>query len=42
MKRLKTGTLPAKADPEVQDAFKKNTSNRAWLKRKRANVPCSS
>jgi transposase len=42
MKRLKTGTLPAKADPEVQEAFKKNTSNRAWLKRKRANVPCSS
>ncbi len=42
LKRLKTGTLPAKADPEVQEAFKKNTSNHAWLKRKRANVPCSS
>jgi transposase len=25
MKRLKTGTLPAKADPEVQEAFKKTT-----------------
>jgi len=42
MKRLKTGTLPAKADPEVQEAFKKNTLNRVWRKPKRANVPCSS
>ncbi|MEF8729727.1 MAG: hypothetical protein V5B34_16235 [Accumulibacter sp.] len=25
MKRLKTGTLPAKADPEVQEEFKKTT-----------------
>jgi len=42
MKRLKTGTLPAKADPEVQEEFKKNNLNRAWRKPKRANVPCSS
>ena len=42
MKRLKTGTLPAKADPEVQEEFKKNTSNHVWRKRKKANVPCSS
>ena len=41
MKRLKTGTLPAKADPDVQEAFKKKSSNRVWLKRKRASVPCS-
>ena len=42
MKRLKTGTLPAKADPEVQEAFKKKTSNRGWLRRNRASEPCSS
>jgi len=42
MKRLKTGTLPAKADPDVQEAFKKNTSNRVWLKPKKANVSCFS
>ncbi len=42
MKRLKTGTLPAKADPEVQEAFKKKTSNRVWLRRNRASEPCSS
>ena len=41
MKRRKTGTLPAKADPDVQDAFKKKNSNRVWLKRKTASVPCS-
>ena len=41
MKRLKTGTLPAKADPQTQAAFKKNTSNRVWLKRKQASVQCS-
>ena len=41
MKRLKTGTLPAKADPEAQEAFKKNNLNRVWRKPKRANVPCS-
>lgn len=42
MKRLKTGVLPAKADSEVQAAFKKNTSNHVWLKRKRAGARCSS
>ncbi len=42
MKRRKTGTLPAKADPEVQEAFKKSNLNRVWRKPKRANVPCSS
>ena len=42
MKRLKTGTLPAKADPDVQEEFKKNNLNRAWRKPKRANVRCSS
>ncbi|QLH48350.1 MAG: hypothetical protein HWD57_18030 [Candidatus Accumulibacter cognatus] len=42
MRRLKTGTLPAKADPEVQEAFKKKNLNRVWQKPKRANVPCSS
>ena len=42
MKRLKTGTLPAKADPDVQEAFKKKNLNRVWRKPKRANVPCSS
>ena len=41
MKRLKTGVLPAKADPEVQAVFKKNTSNRGWLKPKRARARCS-
>ena len=41
MKRLKTGTLPAKADPDVQEAFKKKNSNHAWLKPKKASVPCS-
>ena len=41
LKRLKTGVLPAKADNEVQAAFKKNTSNRVWLKRKRASARCS-
>lgn len=41
MKRLKTGTLPAKADPDVQEAFKKKNSNRVWLKPSRASVPCS-
>ena len=29
MKRLKTGVLPAKADPAQQDAFKKNSRTRA-------------
>ena len=42
MKRLKTGTLPAKADPDVQEAFKKKTSNRVWLRRNRVSEPCSS
>lgn len=41
MKRLKTGTLPAKADPDVQEAFKKKNSNPAWLKPKKASAPCS-
>lgn len=41
MKRLKTGTLPAKADPDVQETFKKKNSNHAWLKPKKASVPCS-
>jgi len=41
MKRLKTGTWPAKADPEVQEAFKKKNSNPAWLKPKKASVLCS-
>lgn len=42
MKRLKTGVLPAKADPAVQATFKKNSSNRVWLKPKRARGACSS
>lgn len=41
MKRLKTGTLPAKADSDVQEAFKKKNSNHAWLKPKKASAPCS-
>jgi transposase len=41
LKRLKTGVLPAKADNEVQAAFKKKTSNRVWLKRQRASAQCS-
>lgn len=41
LRRLKTGVLPAKADPEVQAAFKKNSSHRVWRKRKRASVRCS-
>lgn len=41
MKRLKTGTLPAKADPDVQEAFKKKNSNHAWRKPRKASVPCS-
>jgi len=41
MKRLKTGTLPAKADPDVQEAFKKKNSNHAWRKPKKASAPYS-
>jgi hypothetical protein len=42
MKRLKTGVLPAKADPAVQATFKKKNSNPLWLKPKRARGACSS
>lgn len=42
MKRLKTGVLPAKADPALQAAFKKKSSNPVWLKPKRARAACSS
>jgi transposase len=42
MKRLKTGVLPAKADPAVQATFKKKNSNPVWLKPKRARAACSS
>lgn len=41
MKRRKTGTLPAKADPETQETFKKTTSNRVWRKPKPASEPSS-
>lgn len=41
MKRLKTGTLPAKADPEAQDAFKKKNLNHFWRKQRLASEPSS-
>ncbi len=41
MKRLKTGTLPAKADPDAQDAFKKKSLNPVWRKQQRASEPSS-
>ena len=40
MKRLKTGVLPAKADPALQAAF--NSSNPVWLRPRRARGACSS
>lgn len=41
LKRRKTGTLPAKADPEAQETFKKTTSNHVWRKPRPASAPSS-
>ena len=41
MKCRKTGMIPAKANSDVQDDFKKNCWNHAWKKPKRENAPSS-
>lgn len=42
MKRRKVGMIPAKADTQAQEAFKKKSWNRALKKPRPASVRCSS
>ena len=42
MKCRKVGMIPAKADFEAQEEFKKNSSNRAWRKPRPDNAWCFS